>query len=183
MADLKYYKVDPATGRKVIVSLKDVSPYWLYDTKVVRTTDTTVSFFSNIDANNPVATDMLQPNQLPNGWKFIMYAIRVVPDFNASADDVATLVFNSIVEFKKEGAEIFKAPTFVFNAGAGVYGANTTTTNGYPSAQAVLMLPLQIELLGSQPFEFSLIKDTNLNNDVEVKMELDGIIYRNIPSA
>lgn len=183
MAGLKYVKVDPATGKRVIVSLKDVSPYWLYDTKTVQTTDRVVSFFSQVDANNPIATDMLQPSQLPQGWKFVMYAIRVVPDFNASADDVATLTYNSIIEFKKEGAEIFKAPTFVFNAGAGVYGSTNTTTNGYPSTQAVLMLPLQIELKGSQPFEFSLIKDTNLNNDVEVKMQLDGIIYRNIVSA
>ena len=182
MAGLRYIKVDPATGRKVIVSLKDVSPYWLYDSKTVHTTDRTVSFFSQVNANDPVSTDMLQPNQLPQGWKFIMNAIRIIPDFNASADDVATLIFNSIMEFKKEGAEIFKAPAIVFNAGAGIYGGNTTT-NGYPSTQAVLMLPLQIELKGSQPFEFSLIKDVNLNNDVEVKVELDGIIYRNVVSA
>jgi len=183
MAQLKYAKIDKITGKKVIVNLKDVSPYWLYDTKTVTTTAREVSFFSNINNNDPVATDMLQPSQLPRGWKFVMFSIRVVPDFSASADDVATLVFNSILEFKKEGSEIFKAPTFIFNAGAGVYGGTNTTTNGFPSTQALLTLPLQIELIGSQPFEFTLVKDATLNNDVDVKLQLDGIIYRNIPSA
>ena len=183
MASINYVKVDPATGKRVIVSLKDVSPYWIYDTKTVKKDSRVTSFFSDVNANDPVSTDMLQPNQLPRGWKFVMYAIRAIPDFNASSDDIATLVFNSIIEFKKEGSEIFKAPTLVFNAGAGVYSTNNTTTNGYPSTQAVLMLPLQIELQGSQPFEFSLIKDTTLNNDIEMKLQLDGIIYRNIVSA
>ena len=57
MADLKYVKVDKITGRKVVVSLKDVAPYWLYDTKTLDNTNRKVSFFSNI--NNPTLLTLI----------------------------------------------------------------------------------------------------------------------------
>jgi len=182
MANLRYIKIDPTTGKKVVVSLKDVSPYWIYDTKTIQTDDKTVSYFSNIQNNDEIATDMLQPNVLPNGWKFVLFAIRFIPDFNASADDVAKLTFNSVIAFVKEGTEIFKAPTFVFNAGAGIFGS-TNPTNGYPSTQAVYTLPLQLQIEGNQPFSFDLTKSITLENPVTAKLQLDGIVYRNIVGA
>jgi len=182
MANIKVVKVDPTTGRKVVVALKDVSPYWLYDTKTISDTENIQSFFTNVKKNDDVATNMLNDSVLPYGWKFNIGAIRVVPDFSADPALVANLIYNSIVEFNKEGSEIFKAPAFVFNAGAGV---PSKATNGDYTNQAVLLLPLQMQLEGNTPFEFRIKSKAQLGqgNSVTVKMVLDGIVYKNIVTA
>jgi hypothetical protein len=182
MADLKVVKVDPVTHRRVTYSLKDISPYWLYDTKTVDNNNKVVSFFNNVNRSNEIETNMQQDGVLPSGWKFNVIAVRVVPDFSAAAADIAQLIMNSIVTFDKEGSEIFSAPAFVFNAGAGV---NEQPTNGMPSTEAVLPLPLQMRIEGNTPFRFTLKVDdsVNLQNAIKVKMVLDGIIYKNIVTA
>jgi len=179
MASLKVIKVDPVTGKRYVTELKDVSPYWLFDTKLVKKDDATVTFFDQRKITG-IETNMLQPNTLPSEWTFNIHAIRVIPDFSADKNDMASLVFNSVITFNKEGSEIFAAPTFVFNAGAGI---TDLPTNGYPSTQAVLMLPLSLQLKGNQPFSFELIKDVTLTNDINVKIVLDGIVYKNIVTA
>jgi hypothetical protein len=176
---LRVIKKDPYTGKVYVAELKDVAPYWLFDTKTVAKDSTTTTFFDQRRASG-IETNMLQPNTLPSDWTFNINAIRVVPDFSADPNEIASLVFNSVLKFNKEGSEIFKAPTFVFNSGAGVNGS---PTNGYPSTQAVLMLPLSLQLKGNQPFSFELVKDATLSNDIEVKIVLDGIVYKNIVSA
>jgi hypothetical protein len=179
MANIKVLKKDPVTGRTYVTELKDVAPYWLFDTKTVRANDTTTTFFDQRKIKG-TETNMLQPNTLPSDWTFNINAIRVVPDFSADAAVVSALVFNSVLKFVKEGSEIFKAPTFIFNAGAGV---PQQPTNGYPSTQAVLMLPLSLQLKGNQPFSFELVKDVSLTADISVKVVLDGIVYKNIVTA
>jgi len=182
MASLKMVKVDPVTGRKVTVELKDVSPYWIYDTKTVDNNNKVISFFNNVNRSNKVDTNMQQDGVLPSGWKFNIVAIRFVPDFNAANTDVAQLVYNSVITFDKEGSEIFSAPAFIFNAGAGV---NTLPTNGLPSTEAVLPLPLQMQLTGNTPFRFTLkvANSVNLQNAIKTKLVLDGIVYKNIVVA
>jgi len=181
---LSYIKIDPTTGRKVVVSVKDVSPYWIYDTKTLNDSTKAVSFFSNVDKNNPVATNMLQNNVLPNGWKFHALAMRIVPDFSADANLIASVIFNSVIIFKKESYEVFKAPTYTFNAGAGVYGK---PTNGMPSSEALLPFPMQLEIQGMTPFSADMIVSPSVTFgdgvNLDVKCVVDGIVYKNIVTA
>ena len=183
MANINVVKIDRITGRKVIVSLKDVSPYWLYDTKVLDNNNRKVSFFSNIDKSNPVSTNMLQDNQLPNGWKFHILAMRIAPDFNADANLIASVLFNSVVEFVKESYDVFKAPAYTFPAGGGVMGK---PSNGVPSSEAILPMPMQMEIQGMSPFSVDLTVSPTVDfgtNTLKVKVILDGIVYKNIVSA
>ena len=183
MADLKYVKVDKITGRKVVVSLKDVAPYWLYDTKTLDNTNRKVSFFSNINKSNPVDTNMLQDNQLPAGWKFHILAMRIVPDPNADANLIASVLYNSVVEFVKESYDVFKAPAFTFPAGGGVMGK---PSNGLPSSEAILPMPMQMEIEGMTPFSVNLTVSPAVDfgtNTLKTKVVLDGIVYKNIVAA
>jgi len=183
MAGISFYEIDEVTGRKVIKRLKDISPYWLYDTKILDNNNRKVSFFSNVDRNNPVYTNMLQDNMLPSGWRFNILAFRVAVDPLADEALIASVLWNSIVEFTKESYEVFKAPTYTFPQGGGVLGK---PSNGLPSSEAILPLPMQLQLNGMSPFAVNLTVAQNVDfgtNQLKTKVILDGIVYRNIVGA
>ncbi len=175
------------TGRKRVVRLSDYRPYWLYDKEVITPTTTEVYFFQSPEGKALPDTNLKQFSTIQVGWEFEIHAIRVIPSVKISTADAEELFENSAITFYKEGdIEVFSAPTLLFPAGAGLYGATTETNtnilaNGVPTPTAVNKLPIPIMIRGGETFNIRMLfqpPPSGLSGNVPVKMVLDGILRR-----
>jgi len=176
-------------GKKKVVRFSDYRPYWLYDKEVITPSTSEVYFFQSPEGKPLTETNLKQFSTIQVGWEFEIHAIRVIPSLKVSTSDAEELFENSVITFYKDGdVEVFSAPTVLFPAGAGLYGATTeTNTNiiahGLPTPTAVLKLPIPILVIGGQTFNIRMLFNpvpSSLSGNVPVKMVLDGILRRPI---
>lgn len=179
-------KVKTPAGRKVAVGLYDYRSYWLYDTEEITNGQTEAYFFQSPEGKSITETNLKQFSTIQAGWQFEVHAIRVIPPTTISTADAENVFYGSAITLLKEGdIEVFSAPTIIFTAGAGLYGATTETSaniisNGLPTPTAVLKLPVPILIRGGETFNIRMLWSpaVSLTAPVKLQMVLDGILRR-----
>ena len=177
--------VQTPEGKKK-VNLYDYRPYWLYDRESITNGSTEKYFFQSPEGKSIVDTNLKQFSTIQVGWRFEVHAIRVIPAVDISTADAEALFTNSALTFYREGdIEVFSAPTMLFPAGAGLYGATTETStniiaNGMPTPQSVLRLPVPILIKGGETFNIRVAWNPAVSLSATTKMYvvLDGILKR-----
>lgn len=174
------------------VGISDVRPYWLYDTATISNGDTEHYFFRTPENKTIVDTNLRQFSTIQVGWTFEVSAIRIVPRVNIPIADMEIIFQNAVVTFLREGdIEIFTIPSVMLNAGCGLYGATTNTSEdvvslGIPASGAILKLPIHFLIYGGETFQFRMQFNpaiSGLAADRKVYMILDGILKRGIRGA
>jgi len=198
---------DPATGAVISkANLKDVRPYWLYDTVTISTTPSDVYAFQTPEGSDSKGvhdTNLKQFSTIQVGWQFVCDKIRVVPRFIAEQtedaanhltllEDLNTIFSNGVLSFYREGdIEVWRAPLVLFTAGcgpmAGVSASNATDnlavwSNGLPSFGSVMKLPVPIILSGGRTFVFKIgfPSGLSLNSSRKLWIVLDGMLSREV---
>ncbi|MHA2642950.1 MAG: hypothetical protein V2G41_09915 [bacterium JZ-2024 1] len=134
---------------------------------------------------NLLETNVTTAGRIGTGW-FQVHRIGVHYDSGSStlvkASDLSLLVNGSLLAFVKDGQELFRFPTFMFQGGWGPYGATTTTatdivTNGVPSNTLAQTLPFPVDLFDTSTFEVDIIYPLaiTLSAQVYVWVVLEGI--------
>lgn len=179
-------KVRTPTGKEVKVGLYDYRSWWLYDRETINNGDTSVYFFQSPEGKSISDTNLKQFSTIQFGWTLEVHAIRIIPQPSIGRSDLINLFNNMAVTLIREGTEaVFSAPGLIFTAGAGIYGFTTDTSatiasNGLPTPDAVLKLPVPILIKGGDTFNIRVDWDpaVSLSGPVKVWMVLDGLLKK-----
>ena len=170
-------------------------PY--YDRKdVVSATAQTLTFFQTVGVDDLVS-NFEGSGAFPAGQGFIIHTMRIVPDMNARADDVANLLKASSLLFTIENAKKYaQAPSWLYPAGVGMVSndslgaaaaaapANSKAfgSNGIQSLNNAFRFKLPVKLRPQQQFKVQLITPAtiSLSATLPVYIVMEGILERNL---
>jgi len=166
----------------------------LYDTLVIATTTPVgaeqTMFGRTAGANGIHITNMTRAFELPGIEAFTLRALRVIP-IDCALADVVSLMKNYCLRLIRGKAVELEAPIEYWSAGAGLFGAATTTNatttiqqwgNGVPDPRAVASLgDLPIRIEGGDHFEVKLVGVTfSTTAALCVRVYLDGIYEKGV---